>query len=64
MPLFSFVSNKTPEQPDTSTIAANNHGTHRCIPQFFKPVPSQSSWYLNHWLTQKMTHFHKKVDFF
>ena len=57
MPPPPFDSNKTPEQPDNNTVAAKAHASHRLIPRFFKPVPSQSSWYLNHWLSQKMTHF-------
>ena len=57
MPRSPLDSNKTPEQPDNNTVAAKAHASHRLIPRFFKPLPSQSFWYLNHWLSEKMTHF-------
>jgi hypothetical protein len=52
-------SNKTPEQPDNNTVAAKAHASHRLIPWFFKPLSSQSFWYLNHWMSLRMPHFKK-----
>jgi hypothetical protein len=55
-------SNKTPEQPDNNTVSAKAHASHRLIPRFFKALPSQTSWHLNHWLWEKMTYYERKID--
>ena len=62
LPPPALDSNKTPAQPDNNIIAVKTHASHRIIPRFFKPLPSEAFSYLNHCLLEKMTHYESKID--